>query len=58
MHHVLIMLILTSIQGHTDLDHENNWLFQTVQAMIKFAVKIVRLKVYIISSQSDDLTHH
>ena len=23
-HHVLIILILTSIQGHTDLNHENN----------------------------------
>ena len=24
MHHMLIILTLTSIQGHTDLNHENN----------------------------------
>ena len=50
MHQVLIILTLTFIQGHTDLTHENNKCFiisETVQAMpIKFAVKIVRLKVY------------
>ena len=29
MHHVLIILTMTVIQGHTDLNHENNnWLFQ------------------------------
>ena len=45
MHHVLILLTLTFIQSHTDLNHENNKCFiisETVQAMtIKFAVKIV-----------------
>ena len=36
MHHVLITLILTFIQGHTDLHHENNKcliISETVQAM-------------------------
>ena len=45
MHHMLIILTLTFIQGHTDLNHENNKcliILETVQAMpIKFAVKIV-----------------
>ena len=47
MHHVLIMLILTFIPGHTDLNHENNkctitCISENVQAMaITFAVKIV-----------------
>ena len=45
MHHVLIMLTLTFIQGHTDLKHENNKCSissETVQAVpIKFAVQIV-----------------
>ena len=49
MHHVLIILTLTFIQGHTDLNHENNTcliMSETIQAMpIKFAVKVVRLKV-------------
>ena len=61
MHHVLIMLTLTFIQGHTDLDHGNKCsiISKTVLAMpIKFALKIVRLKVYIIGSQSDDLALH
>ena len=44
--HVLIILTLTFIQGHTDLDHEINKcsiISETVQAMpIMFAVKIVR----------------
>ena len=42
--YVLIILTVTFIQGHTDLNHENNkWLIisETIQAMpIKFAVKI------------------
>ena len=50
MHHVLIIVTLAFIQGHTDLNHENNKcliISETTQAMhIKFAVKIVRLKVY------------
>ena len=50
MHLVLIILTLTFIQGHKDLNHENNkclMISETVQAMrIKFAVKIVQLKVY------------
>ena len=54
IHHVLIILILTFIQGHTDLNHENNKcliISETFQAMpIKSAVKIVQLEVYIIFS--------
>ena len=42
MHHRLIIEILTFIQGHTDLNHENNKctiISETIQAMlIKFAV--------------------
>ena len=42
-------IILTFIQGHTDLNHEHykcSIISETVQAMpIKFTVKIVRLKV-------------
>ena len=58
MHHVLS--IWTFIQGHTDLNHENNKgliISETIQAMpIKFAVKIVRLLVYNYDHcQSDDL---
>ena len=49
-HHVLIVLTLTFIQGHTHLDHENDKcliISETIQAVpIKFAVKIVRQKVY------------
>ena len=49
MHHVLIMLTLTFIQGHTDRNHENNKcliISETVQSMLlKFAVNMVRLKV-------------
>ena len=55
MHHVLIILTLTFIQVHTHLNHENTTysiIWQTVQALpIKFAVKIVRLKVNIIASR-------
>ena len=50
MHHVLIILASTFIQGHTDLNHESNKcsiIFQIIQAMpVMFAVKIVWLKVY------------
>ena len=56
MLHLLIILTLTFIQGHIDLNHENNVcsiITETVQAMpIKFAVKIVRLKVYNMSFSS------
>ena len=64
MHHMLIILTLTFIQGHTDLDHENNKcliISETIQAMpIKFAVMMVRLKVIKIWDhyQSDDLDLH
>ena len=57
MHHVLI--ILTFIQGHTDLKHENNKcliISENVQAMLKFAVKIGRLKVYTTIASSMTLT--
>ena len=54
MHHVLIILTLTFTHGHTDLNHENNKcliISEHIQAIpIKCAVKIVRLKVYIILS--------
>ena len=50
MHHVLIILALTFIQGHKNLNHENKKcliISETKLAMpTKFAVKIVRLKVY------------
>ena len=51
------------IQGHTDQNHENNTrliISETIQAMpIKFAVKLVRLKVYNnYHCQSDDLDLH
>ena len=50
IHHVLLILTLTFIQGYTDRNHENNKgsiISETVQAvLITFAVKIVRLKVY------------
>ena len=49
MYLVLIILILTITQGHTDLNHENNKYLitsESIQAMaVMFAVKIVRLKV-------------
>ena len=50
MQRMLIILTLTLIQGHTDINHGNSqcsMILETFQAMpIKFAVKIVRLKVY------------
>ena len=50
MHHVLIILTLSFIQGHLDRNHENNRyliISETIQAMsIQFAVKIVRIKLY------------
>ena len=59
---MFIILTLTLIPGHTDLNNENNKssiFSETVLAIpITFAVKIVRLKVYIIFSQSDDLALH
>ena len=62
MHPVLIILTLTFIHGHTGLNHENNKcsiISKTVQAILtRFAVKIVRLKVDISFSQSDDLAVH
>ena len=45
MRHMLIILTLIFIQGHTELNHENSKcliISETVQAMpIKFVVKIV-----------------
>ena len=45
MHHVLIILTLTFMQGHTNLNHENNKcsiISDFVQAIpVRFAVKIV-----------------
>ena len=61
MRHVVIILTLTLIfiQVKTDLNHESNKcsiISETVLAIfITFAVKIVRLNVCIISSNSDDL---
>ena len=54
MRHVLNMLTLILIKGHTDLNHENNKylvISETIQAMpvIMFAVNTVRLKVYIMT---------
>ena len=50
MDHVLIILTLTFIEIHTELNHENHKgsiISETIQAMpIQFAVKIVQLKVY------------
>ena len=50
MHHVSIILTLTFIQSHTDLNHKNNKcliISETIQAMpTKFAVKTVQLNVY------------
>ena len=60
LHRMFIILTLSFIQGHTDLNRENNEcsiISETVQAMdIKFAVKIVQLNI--ICSQSDDLALH
>ena len=56
MHHVLIILTLTFIQGQADHNHENNIcliISESFQAMpIKFAVKLV----YIIFASSMTLT--
>ena len=50
LHHVLIILTMTVIQAHTALNHESNKcliISETILVMhIKFAVKVVRLKVY------------
>ena len=61
MHHVLlIILTLTFIQGHPDLNHEDNKgliISESIQAMpIKFAVKIVGLKVYMTNDSTMTLT--
>ena len=60
MHHVLITLTLTFIQGHTYFNHKNNKyliISETIQAMpIRFAVKIVRLKVYVTVANPITLT--
>ena len=60
-HHMLIILTLTFIQGHTDLNHENNKcsiISKTVQTILmRFAVKIVRLKVYIFFLSHDLALH-
>ena len=51
IHHVFIILTLTFIQGNVDLNHEQKTcsiISEIVPAMpIKFAAKVVRLKVYI-----------
>ena len=49
MPHVLIILTLIFIQGHTDLNHEHKYMFDYFKN---------GLKVYIICSQSDDLDFH
>ena len=58
MHQMLIIVNLT-FRGHTYLNHENlkcSIISETVQGLsIKFALKIVRLKRYLIFFQSDDL---
>ena len=59
MHRVLVIVTLTFIQGHTDQNHENKCLIisKTTQAMpIKFAVKIVQLKVYLAIASPMTLT--
>ena len=60
MHHMLIILTLTFIQSHTDRKHENNKcliISETNQAMpITFAVKIVRLKVYMTTTSPMTVT--
>ena len=65
MHHVLIILTMFFLQGHTDQNHENKYLIilETIQAMpIKFAVQIVCLRVYMTNAndqcQSIDLDLH
>ena len=62
MHHMLIWLTLTFIQGHTDQNYENTKcliISETISitAMpIKFAVKIVWLKIYMIIASPMTLT--
>ena len=57
MHHMLSTLTLTIQRSHRYTKYLK--IFPCFQAMpITFAVKIVRLKVYIICSQSDDLDLH
>ena len=60
MCYVLIVLTLAFIQGHRDLNHENKKcliISQIVQAIaIKFAVKIIRLKVHMTISNPMTLT--
>ena len=60
MHNVLMILTLTFIPGHTDLNHENSQclsISETIEAMaIQFAVKIVRLTVYMIIARPITLT--
>ena len=50
MHYMLIILTLTFIQGHTNLNYANNKcliISKSIQAMtIKFAVRVVQLRVY------------
>ena len=62
MHYVLTILTLTFIQGRTDLTRESNKysiISETVQAMpTKLVLEIVRRKVYIIFSRSDDINLH
>ena len=56
MHHVLIILTVTFIQGQKDRNHEKNKcliISKTIQATtIKFTVKVVRLRVYIMTIAS------
>ena len=57
---MFIILTLTFIQGHTDLNHENNKWFiisETVHPMrINIVVKIIRLKVYMTIASPITLT--
>ena len=58
MHHII--LTLTIIQSHADLNNENNKcliISETIQVMpIKFAMKIVQLKVYLTIASPMTLT--
>ena len=61
MHHVLIILTLPFIQDHTDLINENNIFDAFINCprmLITLAMEIIRRKVYIIVSQSDDIDLH
>ena len=61
MHHVLIILTLTFIWGHTDLNHKNNSFIvsDTIQAMpIKFCCENSPTKGLYDHCQSDDLDLH